>query len=125
MEKKKIQNLELREASYLGEKPEHPSWHIDRWQPNTYYGKEHLFIKDGDYYKYPDNDYCSIHKSCFKHPETCYSIAAFTWDSHEECFNFEFIEDRPLDLSEEEKKIFWELIDYGFKMLNNAEIYRD
>lgn len=123
MEKLRIQNLEFREASYLGEKPKHPSWNIYKWEPNGYYGNEHLYIKDGDYYKYKEPEYgnCRIHKNCFKNKETRYSIASFYWDDHEECFNFEFTENRPLSLTPKEKAVFWQLIEYGFKVLNEEK----
>ena len=58
IERKRIENLEFSPASYLLPKekwPENPSWHIDYWYPNGYYGRESEFIKEGDWYLYPDN----------------------------------------------------------------------
>ena len=121
---KRIKDLHFRKATYIGEEPEHPSYHIDKWYPNSYYKQEHNYIKEGDFYKYKDPLYanCRIHKNCFKNPESCYAIASFYWDSKEETYNFEFICDRPLYLNKEEQNNFWELIKYGFKTLNN-EVY--
>ena len=120
---KRIGNLELRRASYLlpeEEYPEHPSYHIDYWYPNGYYGKENEYIKDGDWYIYPDNSYCRVHKDCFKNPQSCFAIASFDYDK-EGFYELHFIGDRPLHITEEERKIFWELIIFGDKELNKKD----
>ena len=116
---KRIGNLMLRKATYLGEEPEFPSWHIDCFYPNPYYGKESEYTKKGDYYIKDINSpyHVRIHKSCFKHEESCYSIASFIRDK-EGYYELSFIGDRPLSLNEEEIKIFWELIKYGYQELN-------
>lgn len=123
---KRIGALQLRKASYLGEEPEHPSYHISKWEANSYFGNEHMFIEEGDYYRYPDDRYASIriNKSCFKHPEVCYTIASFEWDDHEEAYELRFTCDRPLYLTKEEKDIFWDLAEEGYKELNKHE-YED
>ena len=120
---KRIENLQLCKASYLGETPEHPSYHIDLWKPNEYYGKEHMFIKDGDYYKHkePEYSFCRIHKLCFKNPEVCFAIASFDYDEHEDVYELHFIGDRPLQLNAEERTVFWDLIAEGYKVLNTCE----
>lgn len=119
---KRIGNLQLRKATYLGKAPERPSYHIEKWEPNGYYGNEEKFIDEGDYYRHPDDAYMCvrIHKSCFKHPETCYSIASFEWDDHEAIYELHFIGDRPLYLSKEEREVFWQLIELGEKELNKT-----
>lgn len=122
---KRIGNLEFSPATYLLPKeewPKHPAWHIDYWYPNAYYGRESEFEKDKDWYI--DNRFgikCRIHKDCFKSPECCMAIAAFEYNEHEECYEFEFVGDRPLNITKEEKEIFWDLIKYGFEQLNNKE----
>lgn len=120
---KRIQSLQIRRASYLLDEPEHPSYHIDKWEPNQYYKKEHLFVKDGDYYKYkePEYEFIQIHKDCFKREETCYAIASFDWNNREECYEFKFIGDRPLHLNKNEIEIFWELIIIGYNTLNKKD----
>ena len=117
----RIKNLEFRKATYIGEEPEHPSYHINKWEPNMYYGNEDKYIKDGEYYKNPEIPHFRIHKGCFKNTETCYAIACFYWDNKEECYNFEFIGDRPLFITDEERIIFWRLIEHGFNTLNKNE----
>lgn len=117
----RVNNLEFREASYLGYPPEHIGWDIILWEPNSYYGKESNFIRDGEYYR-PNNEqysFVKIHKDCFKNPETCFVIASWKWDSREDCYDFEFCGDRPLRyLKDSDWTAFKELIDYGFKQLN-------
>ena len=117
----RIGNLEFRKCSYLCEPPEHVGWEICKWEPNSYYGRESEFIKDGEYFKPNDEHYSfvSIHKDCFKNPECSYTVASWHWDMHEDCYDFEFCGDRPIsNLTEEEWITFRRLIDFGFKQLN-------
>lgn len=118
---RRINNLMFRPATYLGEPPKNPSWHIDRFYPNPHYGKEDEYIYHEEGYctdpKY--GDFYRISEGCFKHPESCCSIASFEYDSHEPCWELKFICDRPLDLTEDERQDFWELIQYGYKVLEN------
>ena len=116
----RIDNLEFRKCSYLGEPPEHIGWEICKYQPNHYYGRESEFVKDGEYY-HPNNEqynFVSIHKSCFQSPETCFTIASWRWNSHEDCYNLEFVGDRPLNLTDSEWLTFRKLLEYGFHQLN-------
>ena len=125
MESKRINNLSINKASYLCREedlPEHISYNINKYEPNPYYGRESDFIRDGEFYR-PNNsnyDFCKIHKSCFNFPESGYAVASFDWDKYEECYELRFIGDRPMKLDKEERKAFWELIDYGFKQLNSS-----
>lgn len=129
IEKKRIGNLEFTPASYLLPKdkwPKNPSWHIDYWYPNEYYGRESEYEKEGDWYRDPKLGFSRIHKSCFKNPESCFAIASFDYDEHEHFYEVHFILDRPItSLSSEEQIIFWELLKYGNKQLNkhNDEEY--
>lgn len=118
IDSKRIGNLMFRKATYLGEEPEFPNWHIDFFYPNPYYGKENEYIKKGDYYIKDENSfYHRIHKDCFKHKESCYSIASFRRDE-EGFYELSFIGDRPLGLNEKDMKDFWELVKYGYHKLN-------
>lgn len=122
IEKLRIKNLEFRKSSYLGQEPENPSYSIDKWYKNEYYKQEKNYIKEGEFYRYPDPEICcKIHKNCFKNKECCYTIAHFVWDEHEEYYNFEFVTDRPLDLTDQERVVFWRLIEHGFNVLNRRE----
>lgn len=122
----RIGNLELRKAvNIFNKEPEHPSYHIDKWESNPYYKQERKYIKDGDFYKPKNCEYSyRIHKNCFKNPESCYSIAYFNWDK-EGFYELRFVGDRPIKLNKEERELFWKLISIGDDILNkmnNAEI---
>lgn len=118
----RIGNLELKKAVYISDKvPEYPSYHIDKWEPNSHYKQERKYIKEGDYYRPKDGSlHYRIHKSCFKNPEYCYSIASFDWDK-EEFYELHFIGDRPFNLNKEEKEVFWKLISIGNYILNKID----
>lgn len=129
MTNKRIENLEIRQASYLLPKdkwPKNPSYDIVLWYPNKYYGRENEFPEDKlDSSFRTDPKYWNhrIHKSCFKHPESCFVIASFVYDEHEWCYELHFCLDRPIEYldSPEKREIFWELIKYGDKCLNVSE----
>lgn len=116
----RIGNLEYRKCTYLCEPPEHIRWEICKWEPNKYYGHESEYIKDGEWY-HPNVEnykYIRIHRDCFKSPETSYQIASWKWNDHEDCYDFEFCGDRPLNLTDEEWMDFKALINVGFRRLN-------
>ena len=115
----RIGNLMFRKATYLSKEPEFPSWHIDFLYPNPYYGKEKEYVKEGDYYvKDATNPFhIRYHKSCFKHKESCYSVASFNRDK-EGFYELSFIEDRPLSLNGKDLDDLWKIIKYGSKELN-------
>lgn len=122
----RIGNLEFRKSSYLGEEPEHCGYLVYKWYPNEYYGRETEFIKDGDWYR-PNNEhynFIKIDKDCFKHPESCYTIAHWNWNDREGCYDFEFVGDRPIDLTISEWNDFKTLITHGFHELNPRD-YED
>ena len=129
--KKRINNLEFKPASYLLPKnkwPDHPAWDIVKWYPNEYYNKQDEFIPikgDPKFYQHPEFTFCKVHKDCFKYPETCYSIATFEYDEHENFYELHFVCDRPLDLNEDEIKTFWELIKFGNTYLNDTNRNRN
>lgn len=129
MKSKRISNLEIRPTTYLLPKenwPKNPSWSIDYWYPNAYYGHESEYIRsesDPDWYYLSNSKYCRIHKDCFKNPQSCFSIASFRYDNHEGLYELSFIGDRPVQLTKEERDIFWELIKYGYDNLNKESDY--
>ena len=109
MKRIRIGNVELRPISdddkYQAE--------IISWYPNSHYGHENDYIKvDDEYYRYKDNEHCFIHKSCFKHPESCYVVAFVTKSEEPDILS---VCDRPWDLSEEDEKDFKQII----KMIYN------
>lgn len=127
IENKRIENLEFRPSSYLlpREKwPEHIGYSIDYWYPNAYYGKEEDYDQDPrypDWYYVKGSQFAKVHKDCFKHPESCMAVGLFEYNEHEECYEFSFVGDRPVQLTEKERQIFWVLVEYGFEKLNKPE----
>ena len=114
----RINNLQLRPASYLCKEPPFPSWHIDFFYPNPYYGKESDYDKDGDFYIKPNTEIpVRIHKDCFKYKESCYAVAAFERDSNG-YYELKFIGDRPLNLKKKDFEDFMKLVKFGYKELN-------
>lgn len=128
MENKRINNLEFGPASYLLPKeewPEHPSYNIDLFYPNPYYGRDEEFPEsplDPNFRTDPKYFNFKIHKSSFKHKECCFAIASFDWDK-EGYYELHFICDRPIEylLTPEDREIFWELIKYGNEQLNKEK----
>lgn len=126
IESKRIKDLEFRPASYLLPKdkwPENPTYDIILWYPNLYYGRDSEFPEDpldSSYRLDPKYQNYRIHKSCFKHPESCFTIASFDYDSHENFYELHFCLDRPIEYlnTSEKREVFWELIKYGDAHLN-------
>ena len=126
IENKRIEDLEFRPSSYLLSKdklPKNPSYDIILWYPNPYYGRDEEFPEhplDNSYRTDPKYWNYRIHKSCFKKPESCFTIASFDYDEHEHFYELHFCLDRPIEyLNTIEKiKIFWELLNYGNEQLN-------
>lgn len=117
---KRIGDLAFNKATYIGKEPKNPSYHIDCYYPNDYYGKEEEFTKiDNEFYVNPKYPNYKIHENCFKHKEISIAIASFAYDKKEEYYEFGYISDRPLRyVNIHNERIFKELIKYGFKQLN-------
>ena len=129
IKRKRIGDLEFSPASYLLPKekwPKHPAWSIDMWIPNFYYGKDDEYPEDtldNSYRICPKYPRHRIHKECFKHPETCFTLASFEYDEHEDFYELQFCGDRPIEYlnTPEKREVFWELLEYGNKQLNYTE----
>lgn len=120
--KKRIGALEFRPSTYICKPPENPSWEIVMYYPNFYYNKQsnYKYIGDG---MYEDNEFPQhrIHESCFKHPESCYTLGSFRYNQREDFYEFQFCGDRPMSLNKENREPFWDLLVYGNEMLNNED----
>ena len=129
IENKRIKDLEFRPASYCLPKnklPENPSYDIVLWYPNFYYGRDKEFPEDPlDNSCRTDPKYFNhkIHKSCFENPECCITIASFDYNEHVPFYELHFCLDRPIEYlnTSEKREIFWELLEYGNKQLNNSK----
>ena len=129
IEKKRIGDLEFRLASYLLPKekyPKNPSYDIILWHPNFYYGRDEEFPEDpldNSFRNDPKYWNHRIHKSCFKNPETCFTLASFDYDEHEHFYELHFCLDRPIEYLNtlEKRENFWKLLQYGNEQLNINE----
>ena len=90
-----------------------------KWHENLVWVVDKSYVKDGDFYVTVYNGVSfRRHKSCFVYRECSYTLGTFEYDS--DCWNFQFVSDRPLGLNEEEREIFWELLTYGYKELSDG-----
>ena len=129
IEKKRIGDLEFRPASYLLPKekyPKNPSYDIVLWHPNLYYGRDEEFPEDpldNSFRNDPKYWNHRIHKSCFKNPETCFTLASFDYNEHEHFYELHFCLDRPIEYLNtlEKRENFWKLLQYGNEQLNINE----
>jgi len=118
----RLDNLEFTKSSYLGKEPEYPSYSIQLWYPNPYYGKDDEFPEsptDSDFRLDPNIPCFRIHKSCFKNKETCFVIAFFDRDK-EGIYELNFVGDRPIEYLDtvEKRELFWKLVKHGYEFLN-------
>lgn len=121
----RIGDLEFGPCTYLCEPPKNPSWEIKMWYPNFYYGKKDQYEYEGNgMYIDPKFRAHRIHESCFKHPESCYTLGSFRYIEKEDFYEFQFCGKRPMDLKPENREPFWELLVYGNYVLNE-KIYED
>ena len=65
----RIGQLELRRTS------DKKMFEIVKWYPNEYYGKEHEYEKNGEWYVRDGEPMCRVHENLFSSPELCYTIA--------------------------------------------------
>ena len=104
----RIDNIELR-VTDIG-------YHIIKWYTNEYYGAEERMIAEG--YEKVDTgngewcmrrDWTSIHASCFKNPESCYTIARLEYFAGEGCCELTTVGTRVLDLKKADRKTFFKV----------------
>ena len=81
------------------------------WYPNSFYGREKDYNFDGkENYIYKDAPHCRIHKSCFEHPESCYTIATIEWNGAGDEFHLRTVGLRPWELGKGDAADFLELV---------------
>ena len=104
----RIDNIELR-VTDIG-------YHIIKWYTNEYYGAEERMIAEG--YEKVDTgngewcmrrDWSTIHASCFKNPESCYTIARLEYFADEDCCELTTVGTRVLDLKKADRKTFFKV----------------
>lgn len=102
MEHIRIGSIELRNVSHFSGSGKY--WEIVKNYPNPHYGQEKHFEQIGntEYYRKISGEEwesrVSYHKSCFKHPESCYTIATIEENDDEEP-DIKSVGSRPFNLN--------------------------
>ena len=102
-------------------------YEIVKWFPNCYYGKEQEYVDNGwevgeDFYRLNNT---SIHKNCFKNPESCCTIATMHYDDGEGCCDMHTIGSRLLDLDKSERADFFAVYEYAEDRIREAGLDRE
>ena len=92
------------------------------WEPCSYYGKYDEYIKDGFAEKdgFLRKDRSNISVKFFDMKEICYVIACLKYDKKEGCCTLESVGPRLLDLTEEQRKDFFDVYEIAEKKMNEA-----
>lgn len=94
---------------------------IVKWENNPLYQKENTdrYKYDEDRKMYRDLNFENtwIDPGCFKHPESCFTVATFEDDTHNEMSELKFCCDRPLELDETEFARFMKVVRLADKEL--------
>ena len=124
METKRLGNIEFRLTKSFGPNP-YDYVDVVFWYPNPHYGREADYLKKGEWYVPKDDPSCySIHQSCFKHPESCYSLASIDIEE-EPCIRC--VELRPFELKPKDDADFRALVrmayDYAISLWREQQRY--
>jgi hypothetical protein len=99
-----------------------------KWYPNIHFGSEAQLVAEGyELVTYPDGNYeyikahHHIHGSCFKHPETCYTIATISYDKNEHCTEIQSVGNRLLGLTKKERKSFFKVYEYADEQIKKEK----
>ena len=108
----RIENIECRLS--------HNTYEFIKWYPNIHFGSEAQLVAEGyELVTYPDGDYeytknrLHINGSCFKHPESCYTIATISYNKKEDWTEVKSTGDRLLNLTKKERKSFFKVYEYA------------
>lgn len=97
-------------------------YEVVMYYPNGYYGHEDDYVFDEmrQMYHYKDNEFCFIDPSCFKHEESCYTLARFEKNSDDE-YDIRSIGSRPFEISPKDITDYVACVKYGFNYLKSLE----
>ena len=114
----RIGNVEFRVSKTLGS---HPRDYIDIvfWYPNSDYGQEYQYEKiDGEWYipKGMGCNFYRIHESCFKNPESCYSVATIDIKEEPDVLSVGL---RPFDLKPKDRADFEAIVRLAYEYTAN------
>jgi hypothetical protein len=89
-------------------------YEIIKWYTNDYYGAEESMISEGwEKVTWENGDWsmkkgnCQVNSSCFKNPESAYTIATLDYSRGEGCCDLTTVGPRLLELPEEDREDFF------------------
>lgn len=111
----------------IGIRLEYGSLHIVKYYKNEYFGNYDKMIEDG--WEETSNGLhrgqVTITASCFKNPESCYTLALLELDKEEYTTNLRTVGDRVLDLNKKERddffKVYKKVHKYLLKQIKNEK----
>lgn len=116
----RIGNVELRQAETLAWKNKESKYYYDIvfWYPNSYYGKEDEFDYDARkcmYRSRGEHGYW-VDPACFKHKESCYSLARLIPDSKlDDEHDIESVGSRPFNLDPKDLSDYLSVVKYSYE----------
>lgn len=101
---------------------------IVRWYENSYYNSEEKLIEEGYERVEHENvnfsfkkDYHIINGSCFKNPESCYTIAHLEFDRGEGCSDLTTVGTRLLELDKNDRETFFKVYKIAEKKIKKIQ----
>lgn len=94
--------------------------HILKYYKNRYFGNYERMIKEEGWEESSNGLYkdgVTITDSCFKNPESCYTVAILELDKEEYTTNLRTVGDRVLDLNKKERDDFFKVYKKAHKYL--------
>lgn len=117
--KVRINNIECRKSIYQSHEYE-----MVKWYTNNYYGKEKELLECGyERVEYSGGDWGitknnhTINSSCFKNPESCYTIATLKENRREPDVDMETVGGRLLELEPNELNEFMKVYRLAYDMI--------
>lgn len=114
----RIGNIEVRECA-----GDYSKYEVVKWQPNTLYGKEDEYrtvtaLGEVVYRRGP----VTYSESCFKNPETCFTVSHIRWDKHEAALQVDEVLTRPFELNKEDYKSWCDIM---YTIFNTPSILKE
>ena len=107
-------------------------YEILKWYTNEYFGAEDRMIAEGyekvDYGKGEwsmKKDWHSVHQSCFKNPESAYTVATLKYNTGEGCCELTTVGTRLLDLKKADRKAFFKVYKLAEKAIRRENQNED
>ena len=107
-------------------------YEIIKWFTNEYYGAEEKMIADGWEHVEVDGKFHGLRKdnytitaSCFKNPESAYTVATLHYNDDEGCCNMTTVGTRLLYLKKADRKVFFKVYKLAEKAIRRENQNED